>query len=442
MSRNFKLVAGSALVLVLVLVQIFAFQTFVLPESKVSAAGTTYYVAKNGSDSNPGTESQPWLTLKKAADSLVAGDTVYVKAGTYKEQLAPSHSGSSGAWITYKANPGDTVTIDGSGLNIGSTGLVYINGKAYIEVNGFQVVHSSYVGALIWGASNNITLKNLTITDTQRSGINTSYDSNASQYISNIIISGCNISYTNYSGYWEAISFNRTRYFEIADNIVHDTQGQSSSIGVRKEGIDCKVGSTDGSIHDNTVYNTRQGIYIDAAGTTNNISIYDNYVHNIDYFGIYFESESGNGVINGASVYNNIVSNSPRGIVCGSGIPSINISIVNNTTYHNSGYELSFTASASTYKSCIIRNNIFDGTSTLLSIPSGAGVTVDHNLFYGSSSSSTFGSNYIQKDPLFVSATGANFAIQSTSPAKDAGSATDAPSTDYNGASPAPGFGI
>ena len=41
----------------------------------------TYYVAKNGSDSNPGIESQPWLTLKKAADTLAAGETVYVKAG-------------------------------------------------------------------------------------------------------------------------------------------------------------------------------------------------------------------------------------------------------------------------------------------------------------------------------------------------------------------------
>jgi len=27
----------------------------------------TYYVAKNGSDSNPGTQAEPWLTISRAA---------------------------------------------------------------------------------------------------------------------------------------------------------------------------------------------------------------------------------------------------------------------------------------------------------------------------------------------------------------------------------------
>ncbi len=95
-----------------------------------SSSSNTYYVAKTGSDSNPGTESQPWLTIQKAANTLVAGDTAYVKAGTYNEQVIPSRSGSSGAWISYKAYPGDTVIIDGSGLSIGLAGMFYIRGKS------------------------------------------------------------------------------------------------------------------------------------------------------------------------------------------------------------------------------------------------------------------------------------------------------------------------
>ena len=35
------------------------------------------YVAKAGNDSNPGTEAQPWLTIQKSADTIVAGDIVY-----------------------------------------------------------------------------------------------------------------------------------------------------------------------------------------------------------------------------------------------------------------------------------------------------------------------------------------------------------------------------
>lgn len=45
--------------------------------------GTTYYVSPSGNDKNPGTETQPWQTIQKAADTLVAGDTVYIKEGFY-----------------------------------------------------------------------------------------------------------------------------------------------------------------------------------------------------------------------------------------------------------------------------------------------------------------------------------------------------------------------
>ena len=51
--------------------------------------GTTYYVSPSGSDTSPGTETQPWQTIQKAADTLVAGDTVYIKAGTYPEKVIP-----------------------------------------------------------------------------------------------------------------------------------------------------------------------------------------------------------------------------------------------------------------------------------------------------------------------------------------------------------------
>jgi len=58
--------------------------------------GTTYYVAPDGDDSNPGTEAEPWQTIQKAADTLLAGDTVYIRAGTYSERVAPLNSGSAG----------------------------------------------------------------------------------------------------------------------------------------------------------------------------------------------------------------------------------------------------------------------------------------------------------------------------------------------------------
>ena len=81
--------------------------------SAASVYAAIYYVAKGGSDSNPGTEEQPWLTIQKAADTLQAGDTVYVKAGTYNETVTPANSGSAGNYITYEAYEGESVIVDG-----------------------------------------------------------------------------------------------------------------------------------------------------------------------------------------------------------------------------------------------------------------------------------------------------------------------------------------
>ena len=51
------------------------------------ASATVYYVAKNGNDGNPGTAAQPWLTINHMASNVHAGDTCWVKQGTYDEHL-------------------------------------------------------------------------------------------------------------------------------------------------------------------------------------------------------------------------------------------------------------------------------------------------------------------------------------------------------------------
>ncbi len=84
-----------------------------------TALAATYYVDRNhpsASDTNPGTEDQPWLTVGKAAGSTAVGpgDTVIVKQGIYRERASISRSGVEGNPVTYKANPGDRVILAGS----------------------------------------------------------------------------------------------------------------------------------------------------------------------------------------------------------------------------------------------------------------------------------------------------------------------------------------
>ncbi|MGA2678666.1 MAG: DUF1565 domain-containing protein [Sedimentisphaerales bacterium] len=64
---------------------------------------STYFVDPNGSDSNPGTIGAPFQTIGYAVTTAVAGDTIYVRGGTY------AYSGSSTA-ITLPTKSGSSPT--------------------------------------------------------------------------------------------------------------------------------------------------------------------------------------------------------------------------------------------------------------------------------------------------------------------------------------------
>ena len=47
------------------------------------ADAETYYVSTAGSNSNPGTQQAPWGSINYAVSRLFAGDTLYIRGGTY-----------------------------------------------------------------------------------------------------------------------------------------------------------------------------------------------------------------------------------------------------------------------------------------------------------------------------------------------------------------------
>jgi hypothetical protein len=104
----------------------------------VSSSGSAAWGVCIG-DTDPGI----YCSLSTANSNITAGQTVYLKAGTYTTAyIKPTNSGSSGNPITYK-NYGGTVTISSQ------TYAVYLSGKNYIAIDGIngdsctQLVHLS-----------------------------------------------------------------------------------------------------------------------------------------------------------------------------------------------------------------------------------------------------------------------------------------------------------
>ena len=88
------------------------------------AGAATFYVATNGNDAYPGSLDLPFRTVGKGVSALhAAGDTLYIRAGTYASAIYPAVSGTAAAWITISAYPGELPILDGAGASVGGSGV-------------------------------------------------------------------------------------------------------------------------------------------------------------------------------------------------------------------------------------------------------------------------------------------------------------------------------
>lgn len=402
-------------------------------------AGNIYYVAPNGNNANPGTITQPWKTIQKAARTLVAGDTVYIRRGTYHERVIPSNSGSPGdGYITYASYPAELVTLDGTGISVPvDEGLIHVAGRNYLRISGLRVIHSAYAGILV-DSSGHVILENNDTADTASSGIGI-WGSH------HIILDGNQVERACSNGMQEYITMAGTDVFVIRNNRLH-----RGAPGFGKEGITVKQGSSNGTVYRNQIYSTlANGIYVDAFDRhTFNIDVFQNIVYDVSSNGIALASEQG-GLLERVRVYNNIIyHNKFVGIwlsACCPGVPSHplrDITIINNTLYNNGwepwggGIGLDVNPAI---KDVTIRNNILSQNLTFqiavdAAVPKPT-LAVDNNLIHGfrGSEGEIYGATPIIGAPRFMDPFRADFHLQPSSPAIDRGSSEDAPLIDFDG---------
>ncbi|MEG4113397.1 MULTISPECIES: right-handed parallel beta-helix repeat-containing protein [unclassified Microcoleus] len=121
-----------------------------------------FYVSPNGSDTNNGSLEHPWSTINHAASVLKAGETVYIRAGTYHlmEQIQAKNSGTEKAWITYRAYPEERVIIDADAVKVEPTsankyphphdqGAFLLQNVSYIKVEKLEIINSHNSGITV-----------------------------------------------------------------------------------------------------------------------------------------------------------------------------------------------------------------------------------------------------------------------------------------------------
>jgi parallel beta-helix repeat protein len=306
------------------------------PSGEDPAPGT-FFVAPTGSDDNVGTIASPWLTLRHALSRLRAGNTLYLRGGTYTgdantidSQTGSVPSGTS--WsnpVTIAGYRGELVTIRPPN-NVSAIRLT-TGAPAYLVFADFAIdMAESAVGADANGVfvdgGHHIRLERLDVANSTTFGIGLSANSEFNEVLSSKIhntgYAGSDI--TNGHGLYVSGGNN---VFE--DNDVYDNQGY---------GMHLYNNAGPFTVRRNIIRKNR---------------FWNNGLHGGAAYGMVVAWGPDN------VIENNVLHSNPGGILVYSN--SVRTVVQNNTVYANSPLQGIYILGAS---DTIVRNNVVYGNET------------------------------------------------------------------------------
>jgi hypothetical protein len=395
------------------------------PPVETTAATRTFYVALTGDDSNPGTIDSPWRTIQQAADSMKAGDTVYIHGGVYHESVDIQVSGSATAGpVTFQSYPGETAILDGTGLTPPADnirGLINIENQSYVivrglEIRNYQTTNAAAVPTGIWVAGSGSHIQILsnhvhdigTAAEASGNALGIAvYGTESTAALDSITISD-NQLYDLKTGSAKSLTVNgNVTNFAISCNIIHDVD----NIGIAASGFDGLVPdpafdyARNGTIGRNILYNitakknpaehdsyNAEGILVDGGSQ---VTIESNLLYYVD-IGIEIASHQKGRNAHDVTARNNLVYRTNSiGITIGGYSTDVggadHCTIVNNTLFQNDTrntgggeFQIQYYATNNVFK-----NNIVSATAQGLFIndytkegPEPA--DVDYNLYFSS----------------------------------------------------------
>lgn len=130
----------------------------ILSVSSATLMSQPWYVSSTGSDSNTGTLSSPFKTIEKAVSVVRAGETIYVRGGTYNlsATITLGKSGAENSRIALLSYPDETPVLDFSSQSLsGSNRGIVLTGNWW-HIKGLGITGAGDNGMLISGGSNNL----------------------------------------------------------------------------------------------------------------------------------------------------------------------------------------------------------------------------------------------------------------------------------------------
>jgi hypothetical protein len=436
-----------------------------------------FFVATDGDDTNPGTESSPWATLQKAADSAVPGSTVFVRGGVYHQRVDINVSGSEvEGSITFRNYPGEHPVLDGAKLVVPAdlSGMITVDSQRHVTIQGFEIRNywtseagHNPVGILVTGEADHVRILDNHVHDMGTTFQGKSggdafgiavYGTSATHAISDLVVARNEVDHLEL-GSSESLALNgNVDGFEVADNVVHDNNNIGIvAIGFEGTAPDPTVDQArNGSIRRNVVYNidsfgnpaygsdrSADGIYVDGG---RDIMVETNIIHDVN-IGIELASEHAGRSTRSVTARNNLVYDATAiGLAIGGYDrrrgSTEDCVIVHNTFYNSADVE--WLIQFDTRNNMIANNVVYAGRDAVFienPYAENEGNVVDHNLFYSAAGErgvwewkgvdhgdfaayreATGNDRHsIFADPAFIDPASGNFALEESSPAVDAG---------------------
>lgn len=324
------------------------------------AAGKKFYVMKTGNDGNPGTITQPFLSVRRGIDSTRAGDTLFVGPGEYDDAYGAQiswcdYSWDAGTmWLRYggssesnrlvvRSMHGQPRPVICGHRDYYDRYAVSMNNVNYITLDSLIVKHAAR-GIYIEGCDF-VTVQNCVVCSTFIGGSAGAEADNNAGILMNYcdpgqgnIVRACSL-FTNWGRTGTYPSYTLTQAYNHEGIISYRQQG--------------------GRLTGNVIWNQSGGIRL-KSGIGYGMQVDGNVIHNCD-FGIF-----GFGM-DRSLVYNNTIYDVMEGITpqCrgnANDSPTVSMVIKNNTIYNNSGSGIKFewpdSPQEGQFRQCSVYNNI------------------------------------------------------------------------------------